>query len=72
MITAMILEEGKISLTSGDHNSKIIHCEEEGNINIVWRSGGPDTAYLMEAGADRVLSDKAKYFTIVDGVFTIS
>ena len=71
MYTAMPLREHKINLTSGVHTGDVIHCEEDGDIKIVWRSESPDTTYSMLATDDRGLPPTIKSVEIISGVFSI-
>ncbi len=76
MVTAFPLRVGQIALGAGRkaYGNKIIHCEEDGDIELNWRptTGGTiptPTVYSMTAGEDRYSPD-AEYVEVVSGSFS--
>ncbi len=52
-IQAVPLVEGKVGLGAGSYwTNGVIHCVEDGDITIVWNSGGTPTTIEAVAGDD--------------------
>ena len=71
MVTAMPLNKGKMSLTSGDYTTTIFHCEEDGDLIFTFTDGSTGT-FSFVAGDDRVIGETIDYLTISSGSFTIA
>ena len=77
MVTAFPLRKGLINVSTVGRkifNGRIIHCEEDGQIELHWRQDVPDTpvtpdVYDMLQGEDRYSPD-TEYITILSGSFS--
>lgn len=72
MMNVLALDKGRIGVTSGDYTGPIvIHCEEDGTIDITFADNTVESDYAMVAGDDRALRQQG-YITINTGKFTIA
>ena len=74
MTTVFPLVKGKIALSSGTITlgaNKLVHCEEDGTIDIVWADESTTPGIALVAGSDRSIPDGVGV-TIHSGVFSIA
>ena len=74
MLTAMPLVQGKIALGAGTYTlsgSKLIHCEEDGTINVIFKDGTTYDGLNMMIGDDRIGGPTVTAIEVTSGTFSI-
>ncbi len=75
MVAAFPLVQGKIALGAGVYStgqSKLIHCETDGNVKLHFADGTELASYAMIGGDDRLLGETISGVEVLSGTFSIA
>ncbi len=74
MVTVFMLKQDKVMLGAGTYPiglSRLIHCETDGTIKLIFRDGNTVGGYAMVLGDDRGFGEEVVGVTVESGTFSL-